>query len=540
MASPKKNYSKIITYLRDHDHVMYDIINEFNFGDALSTKNRTGVTFINPLDEGVRSLLQKLDMTKKDDYAKATDILSAHIIVDYLKDADSFRAKRDDIPNMLDKKVVINDRTTSFEITFENGTKAVPAPEFHSSKRIMVYNLVGGSLPTDGVDAEGKYLPKIARGKNIDKSAIDEDISDQKTKELRYEIMRNTEEEYSYKHRSSQSLSLFDKNAFVRTVFSLINYILLKEKDSVDEIYYCRILPLLTFTLADFYFVFEPFKIGKDYLVPNGIIERWKDSKLNINYSLMFNRVLNDLSTYNGSKSSVFMNRINVINHVDAIRQKNTISQPKNPRLYYQILSATYKAVFDRNMLSDDKSVNMYPEFLNNRYKSNSDLKLLEDEIRFVIARDSYMLDKKFSSRLYNNMLERVRNYFDERGDIKRRFMILNEDVLASVIDIGKFLLMIKRFINSNFLLYIPLTIDEAMDKFPIDGYSIKMDTKDGKVSMWNIHAEVYNKYKDVIAGETTNDLFDIDRIQALVDKAKSTPDKLTAEERQTLANCFR
>lgn len=533
MSSKKyKCYNDILSYLEDRDDEIYQFIIDLSLQNHFDVKGKAGITFLNPLDENFRKeLRKKIDKGDNKNYDNAVDMLSAHVIFDYLKNPDDFRSKYDDIPNALGQHIEIDyDKTNSKEVRFTKG-KAVIDEFFNPKKslKVAIFDLENYIIPIDGKEASSKYIKKKTRRNGTNETDTSIDVNNEQTIKLRFQIKQEVEQEFCYNYKKKKNLEKIYKNTFVYTTLSLIHYILTKEKEMIGQLYYERILPLMSFTPADFYLIFEPYKKSEEFLIPNGIIERWyqKQSRFKFNLNQLMNKIMEDLEQTK-LPYVIYNDRMKLQCEIDELRQK--LQNPKNPRKYPSLIYDCYKKISEKNTILKAKDI--YPGYLSEQYKINVFAKLVEDEMRYMLNYLYERLDEDFESDLYRSFIEMAENYMNNKIPAENRLRILNQNILNCEIQPEKQLSDIRRFINSTYFVYTPLTFKEALsDDFPITPSNKNIPEGD-ETGLWNIHGLTLYGYKNLFCNHEDDDNDELsDLLSKLLEKSKHK--KLTKKEQE-------
>lgn len=527
MSSNKKikTYTSILSYLEDRDEEMYQIIIDLGIKSHFDLKGKAGITFINPVGDAIRQRLVDLSGGSSEDLDSAIEILSAHVIYDYLKSPDDFRSKYDDIPNALNQRVEISrDKTNSNKIVLANGGDAIIDQYFNTKKKLAIYDLQNGSIPTNGPEATGKYIRRHNTSSNG--QANDSiDVNNELTKQIRLQIKDEVEKEFAYYAKRSR-IDKLAKNTFLTSSLSLIHHILTREKDIIDSVYYERILPIISFTPADFYLLVEPYRNNGNYIIPNGVIERWYSRREKPNYGILMNTIIGHLEETK-TKVGIFNDRYRIQSDIDEIRHK--LQNPRNPRKYPELICDHYKNLISKN--SSGKVRDLFPPQLIEHIYGNHLNKLVEDEMRYLLNSVYEDLDSEYDSGKYRHFAELAENYMNDREPPEARLRLLNSHILQCSIQPDRLINSIRRFINSTYFMYIPMSYKEATNAdFPITP-NFNYMPEDAQAGLWNIHAQTFAQYAGVIGKDHDDDNTDL--IDRLLEKAKKN--KLTTKEKEML-----
>lgn len=154
---PKQN--PLISYIEKNDKILFEIIRvlgQRHLFDKESNKGSyKGITFLHPGKVYIKKIANVMD----DSPLTAVSMLRSLILLDYLPEPSSFKAKKDDIPNALKYKLPIKDvdEKTVFlkdDFTLELSSKFTPI----EGENYAVYKLSGkGYLPIKGEQSSMKY-----------------------------------------------------------------------------------------------------------------------------------------------------------------------------------------------------------------------------------------------------------------------------------------------------------------------------------------------------------------------------------------------
>lgn len=159
-------FPKIMDFLEVHHKDIYDIICDLSLDHALVPRRGGGITFLLPDAAYVKKIRKQTD---GDDPEDATDMIYSLIISDNLPDSASWREIKDDIPNLLGKKIKVHTITDSKITLNEKGDASISlCPKFKSftrsgnSKRnnMSVWNLTGEIDYKNAETSTRAYEPK--------------------------------------------------------------------------------------------------------------------------------------------------------------------------------------------------------------------------------------------------------------------------------------------------------------------------------------------------------------------------------------------
>jgi hypothetical protein len=162
-----KKYPRIIDYLEVHHPEVYDLIEDLAMHGNLTPKRGGAVTFLIPDSAYIKEIKKTIE---SDEPEKATDMLSSLIIPDLFEKPEDFSAKKDDVPNLLEKKITIKN-VASGKVLIDDGeltldTKFRPFARQGKSKRgnMAVWNLKGKVEYEKAPPATMKYIRGPKKG----------------------------------------------------------------------------------------------------------------------------------------------------------------------------------------------------------------------------------------------------------------------------------------------------------------------------------------------------------------------------------------
>jgi hypothetical protein len=165
-----KKYPRIIDYLQAHHPEVYDLIEDLAMHGNLTPKRGGAVTFLLPDSAYIKEIKKAAESEEPE---KATDMLSSLIIPDLFSKPEDFKAKGDDIPNLLDKKITVKSITPT-KVEIDNGeltldTKFHPFVRQGKSKRgNMAIWLLKGKVEYEKAPAASmKYIRGAKKGAGI-------------------------------------------------------------------------------------------------------------------------------------------------------------------------------------------------------------------------------------------------------------------------------------------------------------------------------------------------------------------------------------
>lgn len=178
-----KKFPRISDYLEVHHPTVYQLLVDSGMIANLTPKRGTGRTFLVPDSKLVKEIRKLLDSSDEGP-EKASEILGSLIIKDYLPTVKEWLAKKDDLPNVMGKKVQVKSGSgTTVELVAgkaELDKKYTPFKRQGLAPRgnTAVWKLTGHIPHDDKVPAAtGKYIRKGAPTKGAFEFTGDEKIN---------------------------------------------------------------------------------------------------------------------------------------------------------------------------------------------------------------------------------------------------------------------------------------------------------------------------------------------------------------------------
>jgi len=485
------SYDSILEWLENYDEQMLSAVRNCTLENLFNPGQKPGITFLLPSKRGNRDarkdLIEKSFSEDTSDKVQALNQIAALVIFDNLSSPDIFKSRADNIPNGLNQHVQIDlSRCTSNTIQFTNGATAELCQEFRkecNKKNLNVYLLNGSLIPTDGEKAKNKNIvnprrkvsdkadaqPKSMWGDNI--------MVNNESIVLREKITRETENLYMMENIARSTLrGSSSRNVYLERVISLIDFILTCcSEQAISEVFYGKILPLLSFGNIDFYLLFEPYKQSGTYIIPTDIIRRFASYSESCNMVVAIKRIE---AAYDSPKymaqsrqqmPAVLADRYELQVNIDSVLRDDLISNTDDRRLPERICDI-YKKVIASNEIGS--ITNIIPGELHSVYKSLPALKLCQDEARYIIHRKFTGLEENtFDREVYRETLNILRMYLTDNFT-ESSLKLLNPVTLRHAIQPQNKIREIRAFINSRFFMFFPMSKKE-LEKFS-DGYEVK------------------------------------------------------------------
>lgn len=485
------SYDSILEWLENYDEQMLTAVRNCTLENLFNPGQKQGITFLLPSKRGNRDarrdLIEKSSSEDTSDKVQALNQIAALVIFDNLPSPDIFKSRADNIPNGLNQHVQIDlARCTSNTIQFTNGATAELCQEFRkecTKKNLNVYLLHNGLINIDGEKAKNKNIinprrkavekpetqPKNMWGDNL--TVTNESVA------LREKITRETENLYMMENIARSTLrSSSNRNVYLERVVSLIDFILTCcSEQAIAEVFYGKMLPLLSFEHIDFYLFFEPYKQSGTYLIPTDIIRRYVSYSESCNMVAAIKRIeaCFDSPSYTSDTRTlpaVLTSRFDLQVNVDSALRDELISNTDDRRLPERICDI-YKKINANNSINQAVA-NILPAELHSVYQTRPALKLCQDEARYIIHRKFEEIESSvFDREVYRETLEILRRYLAD-DFTENSLKLLNPVTLRHAIQPQNKIREIRSFINSRFFMFFPLSKKEFA-KFA-DGYEVK------------------------------------------------------------------
>jgi len=494
MSKKHQVVKTILDYICEVDDELFDAMNVSGVEYLFNPRGRTGITFLWPAtDSSIRQDILKLSLGDMDDKNKAGEIISSIIIPEYIKSVDDFKSfsrKITDASGSIISLDLLNSKPGMLKL--DRGD-VVPDKKFaeyiaeNPKINYAVFRLSNGVYEPDRQKAEPS-AKTTARPSNRKKAEptpeqIETAKKPSRARELRIQIAKDIENDYVNDIVSKRGVLQLRKplksgkstngkpaevevsvyrNAYVDAVLSLVNYIIKsKSQQTIVDVVYGKILPLISYESIDFYLIFEPYNTTGTYIVDDDIIESWYVNRKNYGMLDLLNHIEKCFVKQETNKSTavpIFYTARNELNDtVDSVRC-DIISdiQTKGPRKVAVSVNEAYKKYISTNALGQLN--NILPKQISDNYKASSMKKLVEDELRYRANRWFLELEKDFNIHLFRETVDNIKNYICSDFSASA-LKILNPDTLQYAINPNDKLKVILSFINSTYFLYSPMSV---------------------------------------------------------------------------------
>jgi hypothetical protein len=498
--SKKQNHQtvkNILDYICEVDDELYDAMIVSGVEYLFNPRGRTGITFLWPaLDSNIRSDILKLSLGDMDDKTKASEIVSSIIIPEYIKSVDDFKSisrKIADVSGTIISMDLLNSKPGMVKLDCGDIVADKKFAEFIAENpkiNYAVFRLSNGVYNPDRQKAEPSARTTSRQTNKKKAEPTQEQVETAKkpsrARELRIQIAKDIENDYvndivskrgilhlrkpvksaNGKQSANDKTAEIDvpvyRNAYVDAVLSLVNYIMKsKSPQTVADVVYGKILPLISFESIDFYLIFEPYNATGVYVVDDDIIESWYVNRKNYSMLDLMNHIEKCFVKQETNKSTaapVFYTARNELNDVvDSIRCDILADiQTKGPRKVAVSVNEVYKKYISTNALADMN--NILPKQISDNYKASQMKKLIEDELRYRANRWFSELEKDFNIHSFRETVDNIKNYIctDYSASVLK---LMNPETLQYAINPNDKLKVILSFINSTYFLYSPMSV---------------------------------------------------------------------------------
>lgn len=495
-AKPKA-YCSIISYLEDNYPDFAEVVNRLCLNGPLSsTKGKNGLTVIIPTAKHIKKIT---DLAYSDDVDKvhnAADMILAMCFRDSYKMGKEWETK--EVHNLIfPSQVVTVTGSTGSEVTFEGGAKAKIDSKFIDSSRklnLSVWQMQDGEIAvTKDKAAIIKSAKKIKGNRGAKRGAYDETALDQLG--VRSNIALVVENMFlfnDYQKKLKQEIN--NENCLLSHALSLVKFIMERDR----ELFYGKVLPMLTYSFIDFYILLEPHKIPtSDFLIPDPIIDDWwSDKRTHTKLDIVATvKEINGEISKGTERCLFYTDRQKMFELIDGNRKKLNEVLGSSPR---EVLNEMYKIYTE---LQDDNTINkegpILPESLHEFYRTNKGLKLLHDELRYLTHN---IFDRSETNHDLNIMFNMIAEVLHE-GEASTK--LLKRESLKNMISPNQKIEEIKIFTNSTMFMFVTMTEQET--NIP---KSTMTRPKDLKPVMFNIAGDNYEKHKRLITNNKIIDEF--------------------------------
>lgn len=493
-----KTYCRIIDYLDATDPDLAQLVRGTCVDMTLgSTKGKAGITLLIP-DKESRAKIAKLAYSSDPaEASQACDMLNALILRDVFKSGAEFMAKRSNIPNSLYPSQHVGvAKTSGNTVTFESGAVATLDAGFADSskkKNLAVWHLKGEIPVTTDKPAKIERKPAGRGTKAAGKhGGYGEDVATGLSKQLRWKIAVTVENEYALCLMQRQLAGRLEADPFVRCAMSLVEFLADKDPATLRNV-----LPLLSVSKADFYFLVEPHKDG-EYVVADYLIKDW----------------------WNQRASHSARRGCDIID-AEAVKQENGKQLPEIDRIRKEVL----------NQCRDRSCVNVIANAYTARYgEEHAQDKLLQDELRFLIHCSFEELESApYDAGKLGEIVNMIGEYmYKMNGTAVERQAgnkLLNAKALKYAIAPSERIETIKCFVNSTYFMFVPLS---AADAHSIPKSHTEKPGPESK-GVWNITSKNIQKYA------THHRIVDVDQHPELEDVLKGVDAGLVQRIRNAL-----
>jgi hypothetical protein len=488
-----KTYCKIIHYVEAVNPMLAELLRYTCVDGTLSSmRGKEGITFLMP-SETLTKEIQTLawsDIPEEAD--RACDMLNACILSNYYHSPASFKSDRPVINCLWPSQIVKVEKTDNKgTVYFEGKATAVLDEKFKQmrdekknpkSKGLAVWKLEGALIPTTGAVAqekdkvmprrtkEGRYEPELTRLAGI-----------------RFKIMLYVEQAYAHDRvqMCNGLVSHVSTMPYCAYTASLMMY--LKANDPGT---YVTVLPIIAFDNFDFYALIEPHSDEDKALVSTGHIEAWlKTAATNISPAECVancKQIMDDMDAVGGKKQAVLA-------AIDAERRKLTDATSATVRRCVEHIETVYGILESKNMIGGVSDV--LPADLFEYYKRAPGTKMLHDDIRYLTYLRFKQLERRgsFNFDEFNALVNFIGDAMHANNAKERDSNrgILNKIRIKNMIAPTMERDEIICFLNSTMFLSIAITQKDM----PHLGRHVTTKPTPGKIVLFNIHADIYEKF---------------------------------------------
>lgn len=168
----KRKFKNLLKYLDEIDSDFYQMIYDLCLDRLFSPRGVNGITFLYPQEKSYRHQIMSIAYSNNPE--KAIQMIESLIILDYLPRYSDFWLKREDIPNSLKQKILV-ESVNNKGIKLSCGSVLKLDIKFmkkYKEENIAFYNLTGAPIPLDGNKSDMRYIKEQSNKKNLSKKMI--------------------------------------------------------------------------------------------------------------------------------------------------------------------------------------------------------------------------------------------------------------------------------------------------------------------------------------------------------------------------------
>lgn len=442
---------------------------------ALHLGNKIGITLIIPTDATIGEVEKKLyaPSVEEGEEEDACNLLFSHVLRDVFRAPSDFVSKKDTVINALsDAQLLKVAKTSSSEVTFENGCVIVPDPRFPKSKdsskgkRLSVWKVKSGAMPMKGTSA------KPPRPRNTSVKTGQYEVTNEIASGLRYRIAIAAENAYvthqlnKMAHKDlvyggGSGPSNPNRDAFLEYSVSLLDY-LNKVFPGGKALLIDRVLPFVSFHKFDFYVLVEPhgFVFGEP-IIPDEAIQAWWEARLSRSFTLPTVkeeiRSLMQSAEAQSTGCALYTGRQEVLDAICAAAE--ILRDPGAGSVRQNAVPAVielYKTACSDNKIGSVEKV--FPDGTAALLSARPNAKLVLDETRFVSFSQFCKLDREpaFDTGAFRVATDYIadRLFYTAKGE-GTAYILFNPNIKLQIMPHGK-LEEIACFIYSSQFLYVP------------------------------------------------------------------------------------
>jgi len=514
---PGRVRADLVNHIRVVDPELFSVMEQLCMEYSLqSGKTIAGITFLRPADPKVRGKIFKLAKSNNlEDVYRATYMLNAMIITNYIPTYREFHSCKDNIVNRLNQKINVNKVGTSrvdFNGESDSETYAVIDTKFKdksSSPKYSLYTLYG-ELPIDGeIIKNDKRVRKGRRGRKSKNTQKEEELQlttkiINETLEKRQYILASTAGEYYEILCAAQSPDNKDKALQDPYLIKSLSILMFAKKNYPNL--YLQLLARTSLEKSDLFIYLQ--HDGDNFLIPPNVLDEWNYGDVDLSgmsVEKAYTTVCNDIDNvlYENSET-----RIDALDNIDGERD-----DIRNTLIDYTRLKGVYN-----NLLK------YIPENVLSSYTVEQ--KMWEDDFRmscWAIFEDveAAAIDEGRNPRYtLEDALGKLNESMSGPYESRMHILIGDKHVVKDI----------PVFVDSVYFMYVPVfDIEEDMDLNAID--FIQSHFEEDEIFAGNIGSseDVINSMSDVILGSNLSNTQILNALNIIM--AKKRAKTLTKEE---------
>lgn len=448
-----------LKWLARYDNELAETIQSATLEKLFNLNGRPGMTIILPTGEARKEILRLLDEDADTaDMITGGRMLAAYVLLDAYSTPESFKSA-DMICNALKQVLAVDHaKSTRGTVALACGVRITQHRDGQIAPNISVW-VAEGSIPINlpvanvAVVSSRRKIAVDTKPQPKGMWSAESTAVTPATRSQREQIAHETETHYSSEVVNSNITGQRARPVFMLRVLGLCDMILQRCSDqAIADIFYGRIMPLLSWEPVDFYLLFEPHLTSGQYMIPTDLI------KQSIVYQFSPVDAMERVEAAMRSAPSGIMVNIDRLGLAMAFdEQRDAVSDAPEKRMIAETVCTAYGVIASNSI--GGKTI--FPAYVASLYKNDPMKKVSVDELRYLSAKLFGRLESaKFDRAEFNRLTSTIRRYFETPNYT----CIVNGDAIASSIQPTERIREVLGFVNSKYFLFTPLTIAETKE----------------------------------------------------------------------------